>query len=196
MRSATARVASRRGSSMTMRLLRAHGSSSSASGTTVLLPAPGGATTTALPPERSAAPSGARASSIGRPERMRLGAGCASALGARAARELEQRAGALHDGHIDDPAVERRRRAAAAFRFLERGDDALGVRDLLLRRREAVVERVDLLRMDRELALETDAFGFQRVVAQAVEIAQLEVRRVEREHMRRARRDGERLARV
>ena len=70
MRSATARVASRRGSSITMRLPRTHGSSSNASGTTVLLPAPGGATTTALLPERSAAASGARASSIGRPDCM------------------------------------------------------------------------------------------------------------------------------
>ena len=82
------------------------------------------------------------------------------------------------------------------FRFLERGDDALGVRDFLRRRREAFVQRVDLLGMDRELALEADALGAQRVVAQPVGIAQLEVRRVEREHVRGARGDAQRLARV
>src|SRR5690349_2384064 len=161
-RSATARVASRRGSSMTMRLPRAHGSSSSASGTTVLLPAPGGATTTALPPVRSAAARGLRASSIGRPERMGARAPCARlTLGARAARELEQRAGALYDGHVDDPAVERRRSAAAPLGFLVGRDDARGVRDFLRRRREAFVQRVDLLGMDRELSFEADALRAQ-----------------------------------
>src|SRR5688572_25347073 len=178
MRSATARVASRRGSSMTMRWPRAHGSSSSASGTTVLLPAPGGATTTALRPARSASASGARASSIGRPERIGLSRRAPLALCARAAREFEQRAGTLDDRHVDDPAVERRRGAAAPLRFLERGDDALRVRDLLRRRREALVQRVDLLGMDRELALEADALRFECVVAEAVSVAQLEVGRI------------------
>src|SRR5688572_23993029 len=196
MRSATARVASRRGSSMMMRLPRAHGSSSSASGTTVLLPAPGGATTTALPPARSASASGATASSIGRPERIGCGGRAPLALGARAARELEQRARALDDGHVDDPAVERRRGAALPLGFLERGDDALGVRDLLRRRREALVQRVDLLGMNRELALEPDALRLQRVVAETVEVAQLEIRRIEREDVRCARGHAERLARV
>src|SRR6187549_3765490 len=196
MRSATARVASRRGSSITMRLPRVHGSSRSASGTTVLLPAPGGATTTALPPARSAAASGPKASSIGRPERMDYRRRAPLALDARAACELEQRAGALHDGHVDDPAVERSRRSAAPLSFLVGGDDALGVRDFLRRRRETFVQRVDLLGMDRKLALEADALRSQRVVAQPVGIAQLEVRRIEREHVSRARRDAERLARI
>ncbi len=54
----------------------------------------------------------------------------------------------------------------------------------------------DLLGMNREPALEADALGAQRVVAQAVGIAQLEVRRVERQHVRRAGCDAQRLARV
>src|SRR5688572_7793417 len=164
MRSATARVASRRGSSMMMRLPRAHGSSSSASGTTVLLPAPGGATTTALPPSRSAVASGARASSIGSPERIGCSRRAPLAFGARAACELEQRTCAFDDGHVDDPAVERRRCTTAPLGFLERCDDALGVRDLLRRRREALVQRVDLLGMDGELALEADALGLERAL--------------------------------
>ena len=46
-RRAAARVARRRGSSMTIRCPPSHGSPRSASGTTVVLPAPGGATSTA-----------------------------------------------------------------------------------------------------------------------------------------------------
>ena len=47
MRSALARAAIRRGSSMMIFLPCSHGASSSASGTRVVLPAPGGATSTA-----------------------------------------------------------------------------------------------------------------------------------------------------
>ena len=68
MRVATARVASRRGSSITILPPRNHGSSSSAIGTTVLLPAPGGASTTALRLRCSAARSAGRISSMGRPD--------------------------------------------------------------------------------------------------------------------------------
>ncbi len=70
MRVATARAASRRGSSITIRPPAAHGSPRSASGTTVLLPAPGGASSTAAPGARSAAVSGASTASMGRPERI------------------------------------------------------------------------------------------------------------------------------
>ena len=55
MRAAAARAAIRRGSSTTMRLPFAHGSSASTSGTRVVLPAPGGATSTAALRARSAA---------------------------------------------------------------------------------------------------------------------------------------------
>src|SRR2546430_6617033 len=65
MRRAAARVASRRGSSMTMRLPASHGSSTSASGVTVVFPAPGGATNTALVPSRSASRNAGSASKMG-----------------------------------------------------------------------------------------------------------------------------------
>ena len=70
MRVATARAASRRGSSITIRRPPPTASASSASGTTVLLPAPGGASSTAAPGARSAACSGASTASMGRPERI------------------------------------------------------------------------------------------------------------------------------
>ena len=54
MRSATARAAMRRGSSMRMRASPRQAASSSASGTTVLLPAPGGASSTTWRPAASA----------------------------------------------------------------------------------------------------------------------------------------------
>ena len=73
MRCATARAASRRGSSMIKRLPRAHGSSSSASGTTVLLPAPGGACRTTLRWAASAARRSGSTSSMGSPD-SRIGA--------------------------------------------------------------------------------------------------------------------------
>src|SRR5215207_7690535 len=61
MRRAAARVARRRGSSITIRRLPSHGSSSSASGTTVVLPAPGAAWRTARPTSANAARSSSRA---------------------------------------------------------------------------------------------------------------------------------------
>ena len=64
------------------------------------------------------------------------------------------------------------------------------------RRREAFVQCVELLRMNREFAFEADALRVQWSSPQAVRIAQLEVRRVERQHVRRARRDAQSLARV
>src|ERR1041384_917481 len=68
MRAATARVASRRGSSISSLPPRNHGSSSSAIGTTVLLPAPGGASTTALRWRSNAERSAGKTSSMGRPD--------------------------------------------------------------------------------------------------------------------------------
>src|SRR5688500_6243280 len=68
MRVATARVASRRGSSMMSLAPLSHGSSSNAIGTTVLLPAPGGASTTALRCCRSCLRNSGRTSSMGRPD--------------------------------------------------------------------------------------------------------------------------------
>ena len=65
MRAAAARVASRRGSSISMRPSPRQGVSSSASGTMVVLPAPGGATTTALRPAARVACSAGIASAIG-----------------------------------------------------------------------------------------------------------------------------------
>ena len=66
MRVATARAASRRGSSMTMRCLPSHGASSNANGTRVDLPAPGGACSTTLRCATSAARSSGSAVSMGR----------------------------------------------------------------------------------------------------------------------------------
>ena len=66
MRAAAARAASRRGSSSSIFLSFAHGSSSSTSGTRVVLPAPGGATSTAELPPRNAAVRRGSASSIGK----------------------------------------------------------------------------------------------------------------------------------
>ena len=68
MRIATARAASRRGSSIKMRLLAAQGSCSSTSGTTVLFPAPGGAVSATEEHSRSACRNSGSASSIGSPE--------------------------------------------------------------------------------------------------------------------------------
>jgi hypothetical protein len=67
-RSATARAASRRGSSINIRLPAAQGSSSRTNGTTVLFPAPGGAISTADECSRSARRSSGNARSIGSPE--------------------------------------------------------------------------------------------------------------------------------
>ena len=66
MRRAAARVASRRGSSTTIRRSESHASSSSASGTSVVLPAPGGATSTARRRSASAARSASKVSVTGR----------------------------------------------------------------------------------------------------------------------------------
>ena len=66
MRVATARAASRRGSSTRSLRPWVHGSSSSASGTTVLLPAPGGACSTAARRERRACLSSGSAARTGR----------------------------------------------------------------------------------------------------------------------------------
>src|SRR5262245_39808596 len=68
MRVATARVASRRGSSMMIFPPRNHDSPSSAIGTTVLLPAPGGASTTALRLRCRTERNSGRISSMGRPD--------------------------------------------------------------------------------------------------------------------------------
>src|SRR5437016_5770374 len=65
MRSALARAAIRRGSSMMIFLLLAQGASSKASGTRVVLPAPGGATNTAALRLSSARASSSRTASIG-----------------------------------------------------------------------------------------------------------------------------------
>ena len=146
----------------------------------------------------SAARSGARASSIGRPERMRLRAAsrCQRSARARRASSSSARARLTTGTSMTQPSSDVEA-AAAALRFLERGDDALGMRDLLRRRREAVVQRVDLLGMDREPAFEADALRASSALSRRPSgIAQLEVRRVEREHVRRARRDAQRLARV
>jgi hypothetical protein len=64
-RTATARAASRRGSSITMRRPASHGASSRASGTTVLLPAPGGASSTAAGRRASAARSSSSTAPMG-----------------------------------------------------------------------------------------------------------------------------------
>ncbi|CAB4612468.1 unannotated protein [freshwater metagenome] len=78
-RCAAARAASLRGSSITMRRPRIHGSCSSRKGTRVVLPAPGGATRTALRCCASASRSGAMASSTGRSERGKESDKCGSA---------------------------------------------------------------------------------------------------------------------
>ena len=66
MRSALARAAIRRGSSMMIFLPFSQGASSSASGTRVVLPAPGGATSTAALLAVSVRPSSSSTASIGR----------------------------------------------------------------------------------------------------------------------------------
>ena len=65
-RSALARAAIRRGSSMMIFLPSSHGASSSASGTRVVLPAPGGATSTAALRRSSVPASSSSTASIGR----------------------------------------------------------------------------------------------------------------------------------
>ena len=65
MRSALARAAIRRGSSMMIFLPFSQGASSSASGTRVVLPAPGGATSTAALFAASVSPSWSSTTSIG-----------------------------------------------------------------------------------------------------------------------------------
>ena len=65
MRSALARAAIRRGSSMMIFLPFSHGASSSASGTRVVLPAPGGATSTAALLSASVRDSWSSTASIG-----------------------------------------------------------------------------------------------------------------------------------
>ena len=91
MRAATARAATRRGSSSSRRFPCAQGSSSNASGTTLLLPAPGGASSTAEACVFRAASSAGSAASIGSPDLTRCARahpapGTASVRGARRTR--------------------------------------------------------------------------------------------------------------
>ena len=83
MRAATARAATRRGSSSTMRLPPVQSASRRCSGTSVLLPAPGGASTITLVCVSSAVDNAGNAATIGRSRVLRPRQACRECNGLR-----------------------------------------------------------------------------------------------------------------
>ena len=69
---------------------------------------------------------------------------------------LQHAAGALHDGIVDELAIELDRRQALRFGFVERLDDALGLGDGGVIGGERGVGAGDLVGMDAHLALKAE----------------------------------------